>query len=47
MSARRQALTPLTFFPASGAISASAGIFHSWCSFQAILIVRGRFLASP
>ena len=27
-----------------GAIRASAGMFHSWCSFQTILIVRGRFL---
>jgi hypothetical protein len=27
-----------------GAISASAGMPHSRCSFQAILIVRGRFL---
>ena len=27
-----------------GAISASAGIFHSRCSFQAMLIVRRRFL---
>lgn len=27
-----------------GAISASAGMFHSRCSFQAMLIVRGRFL---
>ena len=37
-----RALTPQTFVR-GGAISASAGMFHSRCSFQAILIVRGRF----
>jgi hypothetical protein len=32
-----------SFRVSGGAIGASAGMFHSRCSFQAVLIVRGRF----